>query len=449
MNPLNEENTKGFIYGNVTLSDGSTISINEKNRVSMFIVPDSLIKTILVDSMYTVSCGTMLSNISQFAFEQKCMTAGKRSDLLRWIPCPRDKLCPEEDNPSLVIPGYQFTFRIEEPVSPEFWYVVFIACSLTQNCSWTSSIRDYVIDYDIWLVNGNPNAKGDVFLKQFSFEEQDIIHIYMVALQMYIILGLCQLRASSITKQSRLPRRQRLLNYIVMLKIGALIFQSTETFIFALFGRGTVIFMFVGELMRVFAVCLLCLLLILLSRGWSLNQRGAFTNRVKYLWILISTIHVVLFINGYTNSQKEWRSNGFDFLSNHAIVAIRLIQGAWFLFEVKRSILREEWEDRAVFLVHFGAAYMVWFVYLLGLGVISTMISELWRLKIVLAISTFANFVAIAFLVHIFWPTGSNRRFFSPDGTIHRHIERSSSTELDEYEKMLISNDGLDDDNEL
>lgn len=175
------------------------------------------------------------------------MTSGKRSDLLRWIPCPRDKLCSEEDNPSLVVSGYQFTFRIEEPVSPEFWYVVFIACSLTQNCSWTSSIRDYVVDYDIWLVNGNPNAKGDVFLKQFSFEEQDIIHIYMVALQMYIILGLCQLRASSITKQSRLPRRQRLLNYIVMLKIGALIFQSTDTFIFALFGRGTVIFMFVGE----------------------------------------------------------------------------------------------------------------------------------------------------------------------------------------------------------
>lgn len=76
MNPFNKENTKGFFYGNVTLSDGSSISISEKSkfslfsfihsiafsdRVSMFIVPESMIKTIVVDSIYPVSCGTMLS----------------------------------------------------------------------------------------------------------------------------------------------------------------------------------------------------------------------------------------------------------------------------------------------------------------------------------------------------------------------------------------------------
>lgn len=260
--------------------------------------------------------------------------------MVRWVPCPKDKLCAEEDNPSSVISGYQFTFRIEEPVSPEYWYVLLISCSLSLNCNWTKSTRDFPIHYDIWLVNGHPEANGDTFSKQFSFEEQDVIYIYMVALQMYIILVLCQIRASSITRQSKLPRRQRLLNYIIGLKTIALILQSTDTFIYALFGTSTVILMFIGEVLRVFAVCLLCLLLILLSRGWSLNQIGAFTSKVKYLWIIISFCHFVLFVYGYINTNDYVQLNGFNYLSNRGIIIIRLIQGAWFLFEIKKTIWR-------------------------------------------------------------------------------------------------------------
>lgn len=158
-----------------------------------------------------------------------------------------NQLCAEEDNALLVVPGYQFTFRIQEPVSPEFWYVVFISCSLGPDCNWTESVRDFPMNYDIWMVNGNPESNSAIFSKQFSYEEQDIIHIYMFALQMYVVLILCQIRAASITRQSKLDQRQRLLNCIIGFKFCALVLQSIETFIFALFGRATVVFMFVGE----------------------------------------------------------------------------------------------------------------------------------------------------------------------------------------------------------
>uniref|UniRef100_A0AC34FY71 GPR180/TMEM145 transmembrane domain-containing protein n=1 Tax=Panagrolaimus sp. ES5 TaxID=591445 RepID=A0AC34FY71_9BILA len=308
-----------------------------------------------MESEYAASCGTMLKNFSQVAFEVKCLAGGRRSDMLRWAPCPKDKICEEEDKPKLIVPGYQFTFRIEEPVAPEYWYILLLSCTLNDKCNWTTSTRNYQIEYDIWLVNGN-----NAFSKQFSYEEQDIIHVYMFALFIYIALALGQLRATSLNRQSVLPRRQKLINTIT--------------------------------------------------------------------------------------PKSYLRTNTFDFLSNRGLVILRLVQGAWFFVEIKRTIKREPDDERIVFLVHFGAAYMVWFVYLLGLGVIAAFISEIWRLKIVLAISTFANFVAIACLVHLFWPTGSNRKFFVHDGNYHHHLERTSSTELEDFEKALICDDTDDDD---
>uniref|UniRef100_A0AC35ET51 GPR180/TMEM145 transmembrane domain-containing protein n=1 Tax=Panagrolaimus sp. PS1159 TaxID=55785 RepID=A0AC35ET51_9BILA len=479
LNPLNAENTKGFIYGNVTYV-GENISVNENNRAALIIVPESQIKTILMESEYAASCGTMLKNFSQIAFEAKCLSGGRRSDMLRWAPCKKDGICEEEDKPKLIIPGYQFTFRIDEPIAPEYWYILLLSCTLNDKCNWTTSTRNYQIEYDIWLINGN-----NAFSKQFSYEEQDIIHIYMFALLMYIALALGQLRATSLIRQNVLPRRQRLINTVIGLKIAGLILQatdtyifaffgkstvlfmfvgelcrvcaiSTDTYIFAFFGKSTVLFMFVGELCRVCAICCLILLLLLLSRGWAIQQRSsiAYSNRVHYFWCLLTTIHIILFIYGFITPKAYLKTNTFDFLSNRGLVILRLVQGLWFFIEIKRTIKREPDDERIVFLVHFGAAYMVWFVYLLGLGVIAAFISEIWRLKIVLeiwrlkivlAISTFANFVAIACLVHLFWPTGSNRKFFVHDGHYHHHLERTSSTELEDFEKALICDDTDDD----
>lgn len=40
---------------------------------------------------------------------------------MRWIPCPKDKVCVDEERPDGVMSGHQFTFRIDEPYVPEYW----------------------------------------------------------------------------------------------------------------------------------------------------------------------------------------------------------------------------------------------------------------------------------------------------------------------------------------
>lgn len=92
--------------------------------------------------------------------------------MLRWIPCQKNKICEEEDKPELVIPKYQFTFSIEERNTPQYWYVLLLACTLNEQCEWVPSNRHYQLEYNIWLTNGKPDSNINTFSRQYSFEEQ-------------------------------------------------------------------------------------------------------------------------------------------------------------------------------------------------------------------------------------------------------------------------------------
>lgn len=51
---------------------------------------------------------------------------------------------------------------------------------------------------------------------------------------------------------------------------------------------------------------------------------------------------------------------------------------------------------------------------------------------------TFANFVALACLVHILWPHSSYRKFFSSDMMVHRSLSNASSgQDVDEYDLLM------------
>ncbi|KAH7706257.1 antigen, partial [Aphelenchoides avenae] len=387
----------GYIFGNVTDAEeaaggaGGGHKIKAAERVALFIVPETQYLQLLAngpfDGRRSDMCSTILRNISAIAFEPKCFPKG-RSDILRWAPCEKGNLCADEDDPKKVISGYQFTFRVKEPITPQFWYVVLMACTLNDNCTWVRSTSVSTVRYDLWLVNGNPlvNA-GDPLSKQFSFDEQTMPEMYFCALAAYIILASIQAKGISVSKHRRMPPRQRTLTWIIGLELTGLFFESVNALIFAAAGRGVGLFSFTGELCIVLATCLLCLLLILLSRGWSLNTSAsdAYNSITHYVWLLVSGVHVGFFVHNYFFTEGvPKRVDFYKSWAGYGIVGIRLLQALWFLFEVKRTIRRELNESRAIFLANFGAAYMVWFVYLVGLGAIAGFISDLWRLKVIL-----------------------------------------------------------------
>lgn len=111
------ESTQGFIYGNITSSGN-----NNKD-----ILP---VTFVLVDSEYfkefygnrtialrNKACEVMFKKINHIAYDSECKPNGKE-DIIRHIPCPKNKLCIDEDEPQNVIPNFQFTYRIQDPKHP-------------------------------------------------------------------------------------------------------------------------------------------------------------------------------------------------------------------------------------------------------------------------------------------------------------------------------------------
>ncbi|VDK64218.1 unnamed protein product [Onchocerca ochengi] len=427
IDPLDAEHSRGFVYGNV-----SSPIINGARGV-LLIVPKTLVNGFLNKATLEQSCDSLLQNISSLAFEAECLPDGK-DDVMRWIPCPAGKLCVEEDMPEKVINDSQMTLRIEEPSAPQYWYVIIVACYLDIHCLWKSSVKEVIVHYDLWLTNGSPLMHYlNPFGYQFSFEEQNSAEIYMLLFILYIVVGFCQWRSVMLCNSASFFPRHQLLNCIIVLKTFGLALHCLNGILFA---------RLLGEIARLMSTCLLCLLLILLSYGWSFGNSSEILlyPKVVIIWGLLTSAHFLLFfINFFFVDDVLQDIDIFKSWPGHGMILIRMLQALWFLIQIRRLINEESEEQKAVFLAHFGAGFLVWFVYFFGLGIIASFLSALWRFKVILVITTAANFVAVTCLVHLFWSTNSNRHYFLADIISHRRFVLANENEGEDFENLLIS----------
>lgn len=65
----------------------------------------------------------------------------------------------------------------------------------------------------------------------------------------------------------------------------------------------------------------------------------------------------------------------------------------------------EHQKSKLDFFLHFGAASLVWFIYLPVVALVALQVSVLWRKKLLLGIVSSANFLAYAVMAHLLWPT--------------------------------------------
>ncbi|KAK5975596.1 hypothetical protein GCK32_012267, partial [Trichostrongylus colubriformis] len=380
---LDRQNTRGFVFGNVTAEGVS----NSTGQFLFALVPHTLIDSFHSDSRYAMSCGTMMLNLSKIGFESHCLSDGHRGDIFRWIPCAKGQLCREEDDPRVVVPRFQLTMQVEEPSTAEYWYIVLVACNLDKSCNWTHSHGDVIVVYDIWLTNGRPGSSAaNPLTWQFSFDEQDTLELYMITLVMYLILSGIMSRGIQLTKRSTPPARLRLLNYIITMKAAGVALQSLNVFVFALDGRGLFFARVLGEVLRVASIELLCLLLLLVSRGWGLYPWASVPSRSCIItWAILAGAHFILFFCNFVFIYDVLHDvDVFTSWPGYGQLVIRILFALWFLVEIRGLIIREQSEERATFVAHIGAGFLVWFVYLPGLGVVASFISQLWRFKIIL-----------------------------------------------------------------
>lgn len=65
-------------------------------------------------------------------------------------------------------------------------------------------------------------------------------------------------------------------------------------------------------------------------------------------------------------------------------LALRVLIMVWFLFELRNTMTYEHNSNKLHFFLHFGAASLVWFIYLPVVALIALQVSPLWRYKLLL-----------------------------------------------------------------
>ncbi|VDM64677.1 unnamed protein product [Angiostrongylus costaricensis] len=332
-------------------------------------------------------------------------------------------------------------------------YIVLVACKLDSSCNWTQSKSDVLVEYDLWLTNGRPGSPAaNPLTWQFSFDEQNTLEIYMITLFIYLVLSGIMARGLQLTKRSTPPARLRFLNLVITMKTAGVALQSLNVFVFAFDGQGLFLARVIGEILRIVSIELLWLLLLLLSRGWGLYPWGAEPSRTCIIsWAILAGANIILFLCNFMFVYDILHDvNVFTSWPGFGQLVIRIFLTLWFLVEIRRLIIRLSLCVftflSATFVAHIGAGFLVWFIYLPGLGVVASFISQLWRFKIILGITTFANYIAIACLVHLFWPTSSYRKFFHDELNQHRRMDRAESHDMHDLEMLLFQSDNSDSD---
>jgi hypothetical protein len=107
-------NTQGYIYGNITSKDNVTTDL------ALVVVDSEYFLEFFGNSSVmprTKACPLMLKKVDTIAWDVDCNRGGQE-DFIRKIPCPVGKLCVDEDTPSHVVKGHQFTFSVQDTSQP-------------------------------------------------------------------------------------------------------------------------------------------------------------------------------------------------------------------------------------------------------------------------------------------------------------------------------------------
>ncbi|XP_037072234.1 integral membrane protein GPR180-like [Pollicipes pollicipes] len=419
----NRHDTEGHIFGNVTSASGAPAP-------ALLAVLD---RTFFID-YYTnrswadrdTACRRMFAQLGRVAYDSRCFDDGEE-DFLRRVPCAAGELCPDEDAPANVVPGHQFTYSIQDVHQPRFWYLSLVACHRDpQTCEWRHTRQPITIEYDIWLVNGNPHNRAQNPLEyQFSFDEQDTVEVHLAFMGLYTLLAPFQLYASLQQRHSL----TRLFTASLITGLAGWLLRAVHSVKMALDGVGIQPISIGGDCLNMAAQLQLMLVLMLLAQGWTVRDPLVSGNRrLLAVWSVYGLISVLLYVWNRTEVDVIYDIDEYQTWPGWLALALRLAIMCWFLWELRATMAGQRAETRLQFLLHFGAASLLWFLYLPVVALIALTISALWRHKLLLALSGSADFLAFAIMTHLLWPARSRRYFQldTPDLDVFDELEEFS-----------------------
>lgn len=224
------------------------------------------------------------------------------SDLYRVVPCNYQQECKNQNNVPIA-PGSNLTFRITSPKT-QFYYLFLVGCrqnsSISRLCDWTES-SDIVIDYDIHIVNQDPDPAitphPDPFVYQFSYDQVGLMVVYIIFSSIYLAVVGFHLTMHSCICTPHGYKHHRITNIFsvsLVLEFLHVVLVMTHYCVFSVNGVGVLALLFIGQVTNFLSDWLLILVLILIGKGWQITTATVrwkvITLVVWILYILVSAI---------------------------------------------------------------------------------------------------------------------------------------------------------------
>uniref|UniRef100_A0A0A1XFT3 Transmembrane protein 145 n=1 Tax=Zeugodacus cucurbitae TaxID=28588 RepID=A0A0A1XFT3_ZEUCU len=400
----------GYIYGNITATTNT------------FVQPISLVvldKVAFVDFYsnrshvdHELACQHMFAHLKPLIYDEACNKQGKR-DYVRRVPCPLGQLCADEDTPSNVIPQQQFTYTISEVTEPRFWYVALTACYRNRTtCKWQA--YDHLkshneLNYDIYVVNTHPNnSAAHPLTFQFSFDQQNLLEMYMIFLLVYMVLLPVQIYAVRLQKHPV----TRLFTLSLASEFVSLAFITVHLIKFALNGVGMPNMQTAGDILDIFSRTTFMLILLLLAKGWAVTRQQI--NRTGWIilmsiWVPYCAFQMFLYVWDKTEVDIISDIDEYQTWPGWIVLILRTSFMTWFLYELRNTMKYEHSTKKLDFLLHLGASSLVWFIYLPIVAIVALQVSPMWRYKLLLGITNSADCLAYCVMTGLLWPNRSGQ----------------------------------------
>lgn len=353
----------------------------------------------------------MFARLQATAFDAKCNPSAK-GEYLRKVPCKKGDLCIDEDLPSNVISGNQFTYVISNLNQPRFWYLSLVACYRNlSTCEWEWYDSPHTLQYHINLVNGHPTKEHNFyspFVYHFSYDKQNILEQCLIFFTIYIFLVPIQIIGSRKQKHM-LPKLFTLSIMLEFVSICLILFHLIK---FASDGTGNEFLKISGDVFDILSRTSFMLILLLLAKGWAVTRIEisiASWVALIFIWISYLVLNFVLYVWNMTEIDVVSDIDEFQTWPGFLVLISRSGIMLWFLYELRTTMKYEHSTKKLNFLLHFGASSLVWFIYLPIIALVSIKVSVFWRYKLLLAVINSVDCLAYCVIMSLLWPTRSGQ----------------------------------------
>ncbi|XP_046676433.1 uncharacterized protein LOC124364758 [Homalodisca vitripennis] len=181
------------------------------------------------------------------------------------------------------------------------------------------------------------------------------------------------------------------------------------------------------------------LLLLLLAKGWAVTRMELTQKSLVFsIWVVYGVVHILLYVWNRTEVDIVEEIDEYQTWPGWLILVLRCVIIAWFLCELRTTMLYEHNDTKLHFFLHFGASALVWYIYLPVVALIALQVPPFWRFKLLLGITYSADCLAYCIMMHLLWPTRTEQYFLLAHSL-------DPSDELDEFNEaphVINSNSG-------